>query len=876
MKKSVTVLALVVFVGLVFATGSGVTTSDLSQGAPQKVKLYYGTYGSNDYVWGTVSGSVPADAWMYHSEMPGRMMDNACATDGNYVYVLLGYAGSGLDTAKMLCRHAIGSTTWDTLAPCPMPISNGGAAIIGDTLYYCAGYSYRLNSTVDTMFKYCISTNTWTGGPGPFTGTTYNWQPLVLACGGKLYYISGCNQPGATAPTRQVWCYTPGSGWAQVADMNQGRVFAHGCVYNDTIWVAGGIADGVALSHTEFYDPASNTWTVDNSVFPQMPVATWAGASGNVGQTMFVFSGVSGAMLLMDTTQYFDFGTRSWTVTPGVLLKVYRGCGVGNADGKAVVYGGSTGGFAPTDTCQYEQLVTGNANDVGVIQIVAPAGLITPGNVTPRAKIRNFGTNAQTDIPVYCWIDSAGTRVYEQMATYAGPLAPGATADVDFSPQWLAVGGTYNVTMFTDLSGDEQRANDTLRGTSQVMQQTIDWYQSDTIRPDRVSRVACVTDAQGNLHVICGNCFNHTSHPYDQVYDTVTNTWSQGLQHPAGGGLGVHNHDAVRIGDIIWCGGGTSGQAVVYNNLTKLDLAAGTWTVATAMPQSNLLYYSFGEYADSGWVYCFGGSPNGTGGPLNTCYRYDPVANAWTQMANMPDVRRNPMVARVGDTIYVIGGMSENNYNSTRGTVWKYSVLGNTWTVATDTMPDRLGWGRAVTYEYSGGTYIYVMGGYRVGSIVGACWRYDVNNHTWTADRSLLTTTRSHGAAISGNYIWVAGGYNTVILPNVQKCIIALTGIEEGKPSINWENAPELTPTLVRDFCRINYNVPASAHVNLSIYDASGALVRTLVNGVSEPGNKSVTWDRRDAAGRRVASGTYFYRLTVDGRSVSAKAILLQ
>lgn len=137
MKKNVALLALVCLLGLALATGSDVTTSDLSPSAPQKVKLYYGTYGSNDYVWGTANPSLPNDAWMLHSEMPGRMMDNACATDGNHVYVLAGYG-----TSNVLYRHAIGSTTWETMAPCPLDISNGGAAIIGDTLYYCSGYSY--------------------------------------------------------------------------------------------------------------------------------------------------------------------------------------------------------------------------------------------------------------------------------------------------------------------------------------------------------------------------------------------------------------------------------------------------------------------------------------------------------------------------------------------------------------------------------------------------------------------------------------------------------------------------------------------------------------------------------------------------------------
>ncbi|MEO0051518.1 MAG: hypothetical protein ABIK11_03080, partial [candidate division WOR-3 bacterium] len=59
MKHKVAILALVSVLALALAAGPEVTTSDVSQGEPQKVKLYYGTYGSNDYVWGTVKTQLP-------------------------------------------------------------------------------------------------------------------------------------------------------------------------------------------------------------------------------------------------------------------------------------------------------------------------------------------------------------------------------------------------------------------------------------------------------------------------------------------------------------------------------------------------------------------------------------------------------------------------------------------------------------------------------------------------------------------------------------------------------------------------------------------------------------------------------------------------
>ncbi|MFQ6092802.1 MAG: S8 family serine peptidase [bacterium] len=51
----------------------------------------------------------------------------------------------------------------------------------------------------------------------------------------------------------------------------------------------------------------------------------------------------------------------------------------------------------------------------------------------------------------------------------------------------------------------------------------------------------------------------------------------------------------------------------------------------------------------------------------------------------------------------------------------------------------------------------------------------------------------------------------------------------------------------------------------LKIYNILGQEVRTLVDETTEAGYYTVTWDGRDDGGREVASGVYFYRLTVNG-----------
>lgn len=104
------------------------------------------------------------------------------------------------------------------------------------------------------------------------------------------------------------------------------------------------------------------------------------------------------------------------------------------------------------------------------------------------------------------------------------------------------------------------------------------------------------------------------------------------------------------------------------------------------------------------------------------------------------------------------------------------------------------------------------------------------------------------------------------------------------EPNVAVEETPQtplfalekVAPSVVRDFARISYFVGTRANVSLGVYDASGSLVRTLQNGVVEPGQRTVTWDRTGSSGSRVANGTYFYRLTVDGKSVSSKSVVLE
>ena len=69
---------------------------------------------------------------------------------------------------------------------------------------------------------------------------------------------------------------------------------------------------------------------------------------------------------------------------------------------------------------------------------------------------------------------------------------------------------------------------------------------------------------------------------------------------------------------------------------------------------------------------------------------------------------------------------------------------------------------------------------------------------------------------------------------------------------------------------RIRYASPRPA--SLAVYDVGGRLVRRLAGEAHEG---EITWDGRDATGRRSASGVYFVRLTQDEGTVASRRVVL-
>jgi hypothetical protein len=73
----------------------------------------------------------------------------------------------------------------------------------------------------------------------------------------------------------------------------------------------------------------------------------------------------------------------------------------------------------------------------------------------------------------------------------------------------------------------------------------------------------------------------------------------------------------------------------------------------------------------------------------------------------------------------------------------------------------------------------------------------------------------------------------------------------------------------------IEYSISGWGRVELSVFDVTGRLVRTLVEERKQAMNYRIFWDGKDNAGRTVASGVYFYRLKTPTFTSTRKMTLL-
>ena len=84
-------------------------------------------------------------------------------------------------------------------------------------------------------------------------------------------------------------------------------------------------------------------------------------------------------------------------------------------------------------------------------------------------------------------------------------------------------------------------------------------------------------------------------------------------------------------------------------------------------------------------------------------------------------------------------------------------------------------------------------------------------------------------------------------------------------------------PNPTRAGASLELRLPAGTErYEASVYDASGRLVRRMTTRAAANGGRVATWDGGDEAGRAVAAGPYFFRVSAGGRTASARVLVVR
>ena len=74
----------------------------------------------------------------------------------------------------------------------------------------------------------------------------------------------------------------------------------------------------------------------------------------------------------------------------------------------------------------------------------------------------------------------------------------------------------------------------------------------------------------------------------------------------------------------------------------------------------------------------------------------------------------------------------------------------------------------------------------------------------------------------------------------------------------------------------IMFDLGESGKTQLDIYNVKGQKVKTLLNKEMEDGSHSIVWNGKNSDDKKVSSGMYFYKISVNGTYKTKKMLMLK
>lgn len=200
---------------------------------------------------------------------------------------------------------------------------------------------------------------------------------------------------------------------------------------------------------------------------------------------------------------------------------------------------------------------------------------------------------------------------------------------------------------------------------------------------------------------------------------------------------------------MTWAGGtfGLKGKGPA-----RLVVMEPVWSQRASLPEPRAEHAAV---ASNGKIYVVGGFlPEDlvTSGGSIEARRYDPVSDAWENIAPLPQGANHPRAVSVNGDVYVVGGLTSWRFNST-DKVFRYAEENESW-VEVAPLPRPIGASGVAVI----GRKIYSVGGIRNGASTNEAYVYDTVLKKWK-ELPPLHIPRDHvaAAAVDGK-VYAIGG----------------------------------------------------------------------------------------------------------------------
>ena len=280
---------------------------------------------------GTSSTWVAASRWARSADLPTPRTRLALVAYAGQLYAIGGDRASGVTGLVEVYDRQ--SDSWTARTPKPIPVSNIGAAVLGDRIYVPGGCTDQSNA-IGQVEVYVPAEDRWTqAAPLPTPLCAY----ALAVANGRIYLFGGWD---GRQFVDQVWMYDPQNDtWLARAPLPGARGFAAAGALRDLIYVVGGYTGTQELPDTLAYAVASDSWS------GRSPMHTARAGLGVavINNRLYAIGG--GWQSYLATNEQYDPATDSWSVFESPVLGQWRNLGVAALDTEIYAVGGWNGDY---------------------------------------------------------------------------------------------------------------------------------------------------------------------------------------------------------------------------------------------------------------------------------------------------------------------------------------------------------------------------------------------------------------------------------------------------------------------------------------------------------------------------------------------------